>query len=328
MNDKNRIIPQKGNPNNCTTDLLKKINSRQNNASKQMNYSQVYARIGNHVNTIASTQDMFSRKQNIETSLVKKSFYELLGRLNSNYDISRLSWEELFLQQINNVSSLNKDLVGLALHSDKHRHELQSQLYKLINETEKNILVNNRLSSNLTPVQEKYNNYCSDVSDLSDDSVDYYKKMRLSIEHENKALDSIEQIGLSNTVHQGNKKRIKFLDRHLSYYRNIVYSAKRMSLTTKQICDTLEDTLEAYSTISPLGKCISEIYRGIGLLEGHTKNLSDIYTTTADIINNVKLFEGDSSSYSIISEHDNRIHGANNRLTMGIASQIERERLK
>ncbi len=237
--------------------------------------------IGDSMRGIYKTQGKLQVRRVIEKFPVVRRAYNLSSRV-----IGQIipSWDDLFEQQLSHVRNLNGSLVEVIYISSEHLKDKQEQLYSELDLTKEHLKGLNESKQKLPEVKTKYESSPLFETEFDANDVAHYDLLKEQLVAEDKVLTNVGEIALRGEVHHKNIDKIQFLERHIAFYRGVLFSAKKLALVTGTICEALGHLSgDSYHT-KATGECLSKVHAGVSMLKGYTDDLRGLYQKTNNSI--------------------------------------------
>ena len=242
-------------------------------------YQKMSGSVSDVVKDIARTQRKFEIKQRLEqnklTARVYASCSQSLYALT--HDLVYGSWEQLFDRQIGNVDRLTHNLATLVRSSETHLYRLSESINGALDDAQHHAARKQIMEKEIKALEKKYEESESLPEEVTHEDPSYYDTLKKRIGKEQAALGAIQEVRLLQSVHQKDIDKINFLRRHILFHGGTMHTAKSLAITTKHICDTLQQVKEIYGWAGDITQCLDAIHEGVGTLRGYTDDLHRVY---------------------------------------------------
>lgn len=260
------------------------VKARQKLKTGPQDLSIVTKNLGSAMKDIANTQRQFQARRVIEKFPVLSPAYNAVARFHK--DIIP-EWDTLFRNQLSHVSSLNESLIGVIFYSSEHLNKKQEQLLTEIDRTKSHLISYRESEQHLSDSKDTYESSKLFKSDFDPLNEDHYDLLKQQLTAEGDMVKDIGEISLKKEVHSKSLDKINFLERHISFYRGVLFSAKKLALATNQICEALDQLDDTYKGVHATRDCLMKVHSGVGILKGYTDDLRGLYVSTNDAINSL-----------------------------------------
>ncbi len=271
---------------NTNQEILRSLKIQREVTNTNFDLDLVKKNISKTRKDIITTQANFDLKKSIDQNAIYSKLFELYSSvvllINKNY--KSYTWSDLFSRQLENVNSLNLNLAKLIYFSSSNVKQLEDKLFSEIDFAKKSLIELKSQNKELPNIHKMQKNIEAKLSTYSKDDIEYYDLLKEDFSKKSDVMTNLSNIGLLENLKNNNVGKIDFLKTHITYQKNAIFSAKKIAVSTNEICKTLEYLLIIEPTMNSMNGCLSEIYNGISHLREYTTNLDSLYNDNFNIL--------------------------------------------
>lgn len=257
------------------------VKERQKLKSGSQDVGEIATNLNLAMRHIGTTQKQLQVRRILEKYPVLNSAYTAVSKVTPNLIPG---WDNLFRDQLSHVGLLNESLVGVIIYSSDHLKDRETQLLKEIDSTRNHLMVYKESEQTLVSSKDSYEEEPLHKLDFDPMNEDHYDLLKQQLTSEGKLISSVGEVSLRKEVHSKSLDKIHFLERHISFYRGLIHSAKKLALTTDQICGALDELVGVSEDVRMTRDCLKQVHSGVGILKGYTDDLKGLYSSTDETI--------------------------------------------
>lgn len=289
-----------------------------------LDYVALTTSVRKNVQVIGATQQKFDSKRALERN-------PLVGKLFLRYADSMFSvtgnpiygrWSSLFDLQLTNVNSLNTDLTTLIRGSDMYLRQLSRKIAEAVDGAKERCIIKNQIAASIPAAQASFEDTRLKIGETNAEELEHYDQLKEYIAAEHSMLHSLGEVALTKSVHTKELEKIEFLRRHAVFHSGTIFSAKKLAITTKQICDTLKDLKGVYEIVQPIGMCLEAIHEGLGTLRGYTEDLNQVYQDTFRTTQRIN--HGENTNLDLIPRASNQLNPLLEEMLYDLEAQVQK----